>query len=161
MPIDWKRTGFILFAAAAGLFAGLYGQPFIHGNERAISVIVNVFSILAGFLVAVMTIMGDPTGFVSRSWRHAEQSRPNIYNKLSRQKYLFILYLLVLLLISVQSLIEKKYPAPAAILEQIYFGGAVFAFILSMGLPTALMKIQMARHDELVEFRRRDAGIKK
>lgn len=161
MGIDWKRTIFIAIAAIAGIIAGLYGQPFIHGNERAIGVIVNVFSILAGFLVAIMAIMGDPTSFASRSWRFAEQSRPTIYNKLSRQKYLFILYLVVLLLISVQSLIEKKYPGPAGLLEQLYFGAAVFAFILSMGLPSALMKIQMGRHDELIELRRKDAGIRK
>ena len=59
MAIDWKRTAFISFAAVAGLIAGLFGQPFIHGNERAISVIVNVFSILAGFLLLTNGLFGD------------------------------------------------------------------------------------------------------
>ena len=160
MAIDWKRTAFISFAAVAGLIAGLFGQPFIHGNERAISVIVNVFSILAGFLVAIMTIMGDPTGFVTKSWRYAETVRPAVYSKLLRQKYLFILYLLVLTFIMLQSLFEKKFPYIAGLLEQIYFGAAVTAFILSLGLPSALMKIQMDRHDEMIERRRKESGIK-
>jgi len=157
--IDGKRTAFIGFALISGLFAGWFGQPYIHGNERAISVIVNVFSVLAGFLVAVMSIMGDPTGFVFRNWRFAEVARPSVYAKLLRQKYLFILYLLVLSLITIESLIEKQLPAIATVLEQIYFGAAVAAFILSLGLPSALMKIQMDRHDEMIEMRRKSAGI--
>lgn len=161
MNIDWKRTLFIVTAAVVGIASGLFGQPFIHGNERAISVIVNVFSILAGFLVAIMTIMADPSGFMTKSWRSAEKARPAIYTKLLRQKYLFILYLSVLLMITVQSLIENKLPNIASILEQIYFGAAVTAFILSLGLPSALMKIQMDRHDEMIEQRRKDVGIRR
>jgi len=157
--IDGKRTAFITFALIAGCISGWFGQPYIHGNERAISVIVNVFSVLAGFLVAVMSIMGDPTGFVARSWRFAEMARPSVYAKLLRQKYLFILYLLVLSLITIESLIEKQFPATATVLEQIYFGAAVAAFILSLGLPSALMRIQMDRHNEMIEIRRRSAGI--
>jgi len=160
MAIDWKRTTLIGIAAISGIVAGLYGQPLIHGNERAINIIVTVFSILAGFLIAIMTIMSDPSGFVSRNWRYAELARPMVYHKLLRQKYLFILYLAILSLIMVQSLIEKLYPELSKILEQVYFGSAVAAFILSMGLPAALMKIQMDRHDEMIEARRKSAGIK-
>jgi len=160
MAIDWKRSIFIGVAISVGLVAGFFGQPYIHGNERAIGVIVNVFSVLAGFLVAVMSIMGDPTGFVARNWRFAEKARPAVYSKLLRQKYLFILYLVVLSLITIESLIEKQLPRIACIMEQVYFGAAVSAFILSLGLPSALMKIQMDRHDEMIEMRRKSAGIK-
>jgi hypothetical protein len=34
------------------------------------------------------------------------------------------------------------------------------AFILSLGLPSALMKIQIARHDEIISSKRKAAGIK-
>ena|SRR5450631_4407866 len=108
-----------------------------------------------------MAIMADPTGFMTKSWRAAEKVRPVINAKLLRQKYLFMLYLAVLLLITVQSLIEKKFPCVAGVLEQIYFGAAVSAFILSLGLPSTLMKIQLDRHDEMIEQRRRDVGIRK
>lgn len=161
MHIDLKRTALIVVAVASGVVAGVFGQPYIHGNERAISVIVNVFSILAGFLVAIMAIMSDPTGFMTKSWRAAEKVRPSINAKLLRQKYLFILYLAVLLLITIQSLIEKKFQYVAGILEQIYFGAAVSAFILSLGLPSALMKIQLDRHDKMIEQRRKESGIRK
>lgn len=160
MEVDVKRSAFILFAVALGITGGVFGQPFIHGNERAINVIVTVFSILAGFLVAIMTIMSDPTGYVSRSWRYAEVARPNIYRKLLRQKYMFVLYLLVLSLIMFESLVEKQLPRLATVLEQVYFGAAVTAFILSLGLPSALMKIQMDRHDEMIDIKRKSSGIK-
>ena len=48
-----KRTPiirFILIAILSGLLAYL-GQPFVHGNEKAVDLVINVFAILAGFLL--------------------------------------------------------------------------------------------------------------
>lgn len=160
MGYDWKRIFFVSFALLAGVAAAAFGQPFIHGNERAINVIVTAFSILAGFLVAIMTIIGDPGLFATRSWRYAEVARGNLRNRLTRQKWMFILYLITLALILISSLIEKAYPLATVWLERFYLGLAVMAFILSFGLPSALMNIQLSRHDEMIDAKRKAAGIK-
>lgn len=163
MKIDWKRLSFSGFAFLAGAAGAVFGQPLIHGNAAAINVIVTVFSIFAGFLVAIMTIMGDPGAFSSRSWRANESNRSNIFNRLTRQKWMFILYLITLGLIFAASLIGNLENAPTVLIfwiERIYLGTAITAFILSVGLPSALMKIQLAKHDELISARRRSAGIK-
>ncbi|BBA71746.1 hypothetical protein [Geobacter sulfurreducens] len=160
MNFDWKRIFFLVFALLAGVAAAFFGQPFIHGNERAINVIVTAFSILAGFLVAIMTIIGDPGLFANRSWRYAEVARKNLRNRLTRQKWMFILYLITLSLILLASLIEKTCPLVAVWLERVYLGTAVMAFILSFGLPSALMNIQLARHDEMIDAKRKASGIK-
>jgi hypothetical protein len=52
----------IRYAVAVTLWAGLgsyIAKPLIEGNQDAINVIVTVFSILAGFLIAVITLVGD------------------------------------------------------------------------------------------------------
>lgn len=59
----------MVIAVVAGVLGGYWGQPWIHENERAINVIVTSFSILAGFLIAIMTIIGDPAISFWRSWR--------------------------------------------------------------------------------------------
>jgi len=158
--MDYKRIIFFSFAIISGIAAAIFGQPFIHGNERAINIIVTAFSILAGFLVAIMTIIGDPGLFAARSWRYAEAARKNLKNRLTRQKWMFILYLVTLSLIFIASLIEKTSPNANLWLERIYLGTAISALILSFGLPSSLMNIQLSRHDEMIDVKRKAAGIK-
>lgn len=160
MAIAWKRLSFFGFAAGCGVAGSVWGQTLIHGNAQAINIIVTVFSILAGFLVAIMTIMGDPGAFAGRSWRANEQNRSNIFNRLVRQKWMFSLYLTTLGLILAASLLEKKLPCVVTWIEHIYLGTAIAAFILSMGLPSALMDIQLSRHEEVIKAKRKSAGIK-
>ena len=159
MAISVARTVFIGFASISGAAAGLWGQPLIHGNAEAVNIVVTTFSILAGFLIAIMTILGAPGLFARSSWRSAEIQRGESFRKLVRQKWLFILYLLTLGLALAASLIAKVYLPLSVILEHLFLGFAVFAFILSLGLPSALMAIQTNRLDELIKMRREQAGI--
>jgi hypothetical protein len=159
MGIAWRRISFFAIAVAAGVLGAAYGQCLIHGNDLAINVIVTVFSILAGFLIAIMTIMGDPGIFGSRSWRANEKNRRKIFNQLVRQKWMFYLYLITLGLIFTASLIETILPNVLIWVERIYLGTAITAFILSLGLPSALMNIQLARQDDLIREKRKDCGI--
>lgn len=90
---DRGRILYCIGAAACGALAGYFGHRFIDGNEGARDIIVTVFSILAGFLIAVMTLLGDQS-ILPGSWRISETRRAAIKNKLIRQKSLFYLYLL-------------------------------------------------------------------
>lgn len=150
-PPAWPRLFYFGISALAGVVGAVFGQPLIHGNEVAINVIVTVFSILAGFLVAIMTMMGDPSAFVGHSWRANEQGRKNIFNQLVRQKWMFILYLVTLGLVLAASLFGNILPDLAVWMERAYLGAAITAFMLSFGLPSALMKIQLAKHDEITK----------
>jgi hypothetical protein len=152
--IAWTRICLFAVAIVSGLAAARYGQPYIHDNDRALNVIVTTFSILAGFLVAIMTIVGDPAAFSRRSWQVHELMRPAIYNNLLRQRWLFVLYLATLSAIFAEALIPKESPL-IPWLERLYLGMAVAAFVISFGLPNALLRIQMARYDEAMESRRR------
>lgn len=154
MAVDKKRVSLFLFAVVSGILVGYNGQSLIHNNAQAINIIVTVFSVLAGFLVAIMTIIGEPGTLLGKSWRAYEINRKNVFTRLVRQKWLFYLYLATLGMIFVASLVKATSPALTIWLERIYLGGATTAFILSMGLPSALLTIQLERHDAIIEAKR-------
>lgn len=143
-----------IFAVSAAI--GWYGQPFVHGNDEARGVIVNVFSILAGFLITVMTLLGEPGLYRGRTWRSDAVKRSNVYQRLVRHKWLFISYLTVLALVFMSAIVAKREPNGqlVAYLEVLYLGFATLAFIYSLMLPSRLLNLQLARFDELVESRR-------
>jgi len=144
------------FCIISGAATYTWGVPLIHDNEDATSIIVTVFSILAGFLIAIMTLLGDQTSMPG-GWRISQEKRNNIKSKLIRQKYLFYLYLITLTLIFSSTLCEKINSDISNSLERIYFSLSVTAFLLSFRLPSTLMQIQMERMDALVAARRKSA----
>lgn len=152
--IDFKRIVFFVFALSLGFFVGWFGQPLIHGNKEALNVIVTVYSIFAGFLVAVMAIMGDPGLMLPGSWRIASIQRKEIRRRLHRQIFVFHLYLVTLGLIFASFLLKDKFPNEVVWLEKIYLGLAVTGFVLSLRLPSALMGIQEDRFEAVIQARK-------
>ncbi|HIP80223.1 MAG TPA: hypothetical protein EYH07_17420 [Kiloniellaceae bacterium] len=145
------------FAVVAGLVVSIYGHKLIDENGDATSVIVTVFSILAGFLIAVMTLLGDQS-VLPGSWRIAEAQRKNIRAKLIRQKWLFYLYLLTLLVIFIAALTRDHWPEVTDWLERAYFGLATTAFLLSFRLPATLMDVQMDRVEAVIGARHKSSS---
>lgn len=160
LNVDWSRIGLFATIAVVSAVVGWYGQPFIHGNAEARGVVVNVFSILAGFLITVMTLLGEPGLYRGRTWRSDAVKRSNVYQRLVRHKWLFVSYLMVLALVFVTTIVAKRRPnsLEAEWLEGLYLGMATFAFIYSLMLPNRLLNLQLARFDELVESRRKGQG---
>ncbi|ASJ72287.1 hypothetical protein [Granulosicoccus antarcticus] len=157
ITIDWPRISGFVLAAVASCVAGWYGQPLVHGNAEASRIIVNVFSIMAGVLITIMTLLGEPSLYRGRNWRADAVRRSNVYRRLVRQKILFVLYLVTLVLVFLSSLFKGEYSSLAVLryIEIAYLSCACMAFILSMNLPGRLTSLQLARFDEMVEARRK------
>lgn len=152
----------IKLAICIALWSGLFsyiGQPMIHGNQDAINVIVTVFSVLAGFLIAVITLVGDPKSLPSGDWQVARLSSDITYNRLIRYKWLFMLYLLTLFLIFVSIVAKKEYIIFQVTIEYIYIFLASASSILSFMLPAALMELQKERIEHEIAERRKKEGI--
>jgi hypothetical protein len=154
-PLDWRKVAFLAFTVAFSLVFSWAGQPLIHGNQSAIDVIVTVFSILAGFLVAIIAIIGDPASIPKGSWRVAELKAPLIDEKINKQKWLFTGYLVTLGLIFASLLVSKSSAQLSTILEHIYLFLSSLAFIYSLKLPGFLSRIQRERVNDEIEARRK------
>lgn len=151
-------------AIAITLYSGAgayWGQPLIHGNDNAVNIIVTVFSVLAGFLVAIITIIGDPSSLPSGGWQRARLGSEVLYNRLTRHRLLFIMYLITLLFIFIASLVKGKIEVLDILVERIFLFFAISAFTLSFQLPTSLMNLHKERIEHEIESRREMEGIKK
>ena len=146
-----------VFSIASGVLVGLFGNSFFSGNEDATQIIVTVFSILAGFLIAVMSLLGDPS-ILPGSWRISVASKTKIETKLIRHKWLFYLYLLTLAVIFVSTLIKEELPQLNCYLERVYFALATTAFLLSFRLPSSLMSVQMDRVEAVIGMRKKESS---
>lgn len=152
----------VKYAVAVVLWAGLgsyYAKPLIVGNQDAIDVIVTVFSILAGFLVALITMIGDPKSLPSGGWQVARLGSDQTYNRLIRQKWMFYIYLIALALIFLSMLLKNKFQEINCVIEYSYLFFSIVAFILSFKLPSTLMELQKERIEQEITERRRTEGI--
>ncbi|HEV2161975.1 MAG TPA: hypothetical protein VGR52_07070 [Stellaceae bacterium] len=159
------RALLILVCLLGGAVAAYYGQPFVHDNSDALLIIITVMTVFAGFLVAIIAIVGDPSLIPEGSWRVAENRRESIENRLIRHLWLFVLYLIAIGLLFVGALLNK---APDSVvseawkmwIERLYLFFGTSSFLLTFGLPTALWKFQLARIDAEIQRRRKKSGIK-
>ncbi len=158
--VAWGRVFRGGVAVCVGTAAAYYGQPLIHGNSQAINIIVTVFSVLAGFLVAVIAIVGDPALLPPGSWRAAEMERSKLNGRLGRHKALFMTYLITLGLIFVSLLLNGGSPCLIIWIERAFLFVGGFGFLLSLLLPGVLIEVQRERIDLVIEHRRHADGIK-
>ncbi|MBU0562277.1 MAG: hypothetical protein KJ890_01805 [Gammaproteobacteria bacterium] len=149
--MDVRRVLFFIGAAFISIVAGYTGQSLIKDNANAISIITDVFSILAGFLMTVLTLLIEPKP-TARIWREAAATKRNFVHRLVRYKWLFMLYLIVLAMGFLITLLKDGASADIQLwAERIYLGLACLAFIISLTLPSQLMNLQVSRYNEMIE----------
>lgn len=158
MKIHWRHLLFVALSFLAGIAVATCGYSLLQEKKEATGIIVTVFSILAGFLIAIMTLLGDQS-VLPGSWRIAENKQKSIRAKLVQQKWLFYLYLITLSIIFVATIIGKsKWPTLTEYLERIYFGLATAAFLVSFRLPAILMDVQLDRVEAVIGARKGQAS---
>lgn len=152
--ISRRRIVFVVGCIVFGVLGSIWGRSLIHNNENAINVITTVFSILAGFLVAIFAILGDPAMLMAGSWRITALQKDLLQKKMRRYQYLFYVYLATLGLILLSTMISEKYEDLNLVVEHIYLGLAIAGFLLSMGLPSAIMSLHKERLNAEMEARK-------
>jgi hypothetical protein len=154
------RVILILICFFVSAVAAYYGQPLLNGD--AIVIIITVMTVFAGFLVAIITILGDPAMIPDGTWRVAEMRRENIETRLVTHVWLFVFYLLAIGLLFIGALINKApnvAPDWKIWIERFYLFFAIASFLFTFALPNALLKFQIARIDAEIERRRRRDGV--
>ena len=152
-----KRTPiirFILIAILSGLLAYL-GQPFVHGNEKAVDLVINVFAILAGFLIAIMTLFSDMRFDEDANWRQIQIREGVQEQRYIKHSLLFYTYLAVLVCVFIVILLAHKeeYKNGPAIfwLERSYLFLACISIFYSVFLPRNLIKSRKEEFKKLME----------
>ena len=157
------RIFFIIACIILGAIGSYFSQPYMTKNADAVLIIITVFTVFAGFLVAIITIIGDPIMIPEGSWRLAEGGREKMEHRLVWHIVLFILYLITIGLLFTGTILEKAIEDHHLFLkvwiERTYLFMAITSFLLTFALPAALLEMQRARYDAEIERRRRDAGI--
>ena len=155
---------FLLFCFVGGGMGAYFGEPFAHENADVTLIIITVLTVFAGFLVAIISILGDPSLIPNGSWRTAEGHRKNIEDRLIKHTYLFVFYLIGIAMLFIGSMLVKSPDVIDGVkiwIIRAYLFTGITAFLLTLGLPSSIFALQMKRLDAEIEARRNAAGIKK
>ena len=149
-----KVATFVVIIVLSGVVS-CTAQPLIHGNEKAVDLIVNVFSILAGFLVAIMTLFSDFSINNETNWREVTLKRHTISVRAAKNKNLFYCYLLVLVFVFISVLLSKStiewHQEVVKYAECIYLFLACIAWGYSLFLPNNIYRLQKEKLDSALK----------
>lgn len=135
---------------------GLEVGEVLNNSEAVLSGIIDVFAILAAVLVAVISIIGDPSMLMPGNWRVGHEHAKDIQKRISRFSHLFTVYIAILLLVIIAQIVDKADIEPMYYVFNALAGLTVFGFLLSVPLPYSLMSIQRERMDEEIKRRQGD-----
>jgi hypothetical protein len=156
------RLLFIAFCVVVGAVSAYYAQPYVHNNPDLILIVVTVFTVFAGFLIAIITIIGDPLMIPEGSWRVAEGGRARMEQRLNVYTTLFIFYLITVGLLFIGVILHKALPEHSAWtlwIDRGYLFFGVTSFLFTLALPKALLDLQRARFEAETQRRRRQTGL--
>lgn len=133
----------------------------LRGSEAVLSSIIDVFAILAGVLVAVISIIGDPSMLLPGNWRVGFEHAKDIQDRIARFAHLFTVYLVAIFLaVAAQFLDAAEIPGGGWVFS-LLLGVAVFGVCLSLPLPYSLMSIQKERMSDEIKRRQTQDGARK
>jgi hypothetical protein len=156
-----RIAGITCVAVISALIAWV-AEPHVRGNTEFFVAIITIFSVFGGFLVAVLSIAGEPLVGKPGGWAILELNRDKAINRMNRAQLLFYLYLLSAVLILVVLALQKtRDPILMRAFQWIDLTGlwlAIMGVIFSFALPTMLIGIQKSRIDGEIEHRRDNAS---
>lgn len=136
----------------------LYLGPADHPtSDVALIILGTALSILAGILLAIITMLGNPRSLYPGSWRVASAHRREIRYALNRSAMLFSIYLSVIATAFGAHLIEA-YAGPEVDVrwvKHIALSVGSMALLWSFSLPWVIREAQLVRLDDEVESRKR------
>lgn len=93
--VDWTFARYLAICFASALVLAPLLQPAYHGKADAMTALVTVFTVLAGFMLAVMALTADGRNLRRMDWRQDTYFLKEIRDRLARYRMMFHLYLLI------------------------------------------------------------------
>lgn len=148
--IAFARLLPLVALVAISVIGGYFLQPLIGKNKDAVNAVITIFSILAGFLIAVITFMVDPAIKSAKSWQDLQSRKKAIHRKLLRYRLIFYCYLTVLALALATHFVPASCVIIKANLEWTFVSLALIVFGISFTLPKSLTDLQMSKLKEAI-----------
>lgn len=152
--IDWIRL--IIFVGGLPISILLAGD--IHkqfsSNSDAMAAVAGVCATFAGFIVAILTLLGDAAALLPGSWRIASAHVAEINNRFGRLQYIFFCYLFCSFF-SLYCMVTENVLTPAReFIGYMTCVNVIYCFIISFELPRSLKTIQRERADAVIAARK-------
>lgn len=172
----WRKSLYLVLSLGASACFSVLFQPVL--SDKLLDFLVSTYSILAGFLIGVIALIGDPSSLPSGSWRIAENATKNTFRRLQSTRNLLYVYLFTLVAIFVYKLAvtpdsvalvktwensEILLPILVtlkSIVEYVIIFLSTLAFAYSLTLPNSLFAIQRRRVEKEIEARREQDNIR-
>jgi MFS family permease len=148
-PIAYGR---VLATGGGILVSGVLTYFFsdrLENTADVMAIIATIFSILAAALIAIVSILGDPSMLIDHSWRYNSLLADEVQRKLHRKSDIFILYIIILGLLFAFVLTDKcslVYPW----MQRAVFFFSTLGFLASLSLPHSLKEIQRKRLQDAI-----------
>ncbi|HKQ44266.1 MAG TPA: hypothetical protein VJS47_02640 [Rhizomicrobium sp.] len=121
----------------------------LNNEPDVLGIIATIFSILAAALIAIISILGDPSMLIDHSWRYNTLAAAETQRKLHRKTDIFVLYIVILGLLFA-FLLTPAYCDAYAWMQKIVFLFVVLGFLASLTLPQSLKEIQRKRLNDAI-----------
>ncbi|MEO1370047.1 MAG: hypothetical protein AAFX50_22935 [Acidobacteriota bacterium] len=147
---------FAVAALSASAAVSYFGQAHIQKNQLALSMLVTSFTVLAGFQISVLGILGDPALLPQgTNWRDAQLAKPELVRQIDAHFLLLSAFVATLLLV-LGSVVAEPQSIARRVVEHVYlFMGSAAAFY-SMRLPWILREVQVRRLEAAITERKRE-----
>ena len=139
------RLCVFIFSIAVGYLC----QPLLDKDGiAAIGTVVTILSILAGFLIAIMVFVTEPTLRYAKNFRELQLMRRKVRLMLLKCRILFSLYLVTLFLALSVQVVPQNSGLWIQVLEVAFISFSLFVLLESFTLPRALMIMHMEIYDQ-------------
>ena len=125
-------------------------------TTTALRIMTTIIAILAGFLMGVITMLGDPRGIFRGNWRIASAHGREIKGSLVRLLIFLYMYLVAISVAFAAALFDAYAPSSycTAVAHHIALIAGTVTLLWSFGLPAVLFRVQQERLADEVEYRK-------
>ena len=152
--VSLTKIIFLLLCIATAAAAAWFGGDILRTSEKPAEYIATTFSILAGVLFAVVSIVGDPGMLMPGNQRYGWESAKLIQKDLQQFNLLFLVYLITLGLLVLSEIVEAAGAVDFYWIFRVLAFFATLGFCASLGLPFAFAHIQTQRLAEELDSRK-------
>lgn len=93
--INWTFARYLAICAVSALALAPLLQPAYHDKPDAMTALVTIFTVLAGFMLAVIALAADGRNLRRKDWRQDTYFLKEVRDRLARYRLMFHLYLIV------------------------------------------------------------------